>query len=487
MHDQARSAQSPWLTLLVVCTVSTLLALNMSTLNIALPVLVRHFEADARGGSWLLLSYMMANSATLVIFGRLGDVTGQRPIYLLGLSTFTLTSLLCGFAPTIEVLIAIRCVQGLASAILLTNGATLIHSAFPPDKLGNAMGLYAASFSVASLLGPTIGGFLVEVAGWQWVFWFNVPLCLLGLYWGFRHLRGMPALEGKQSLDLGGNAITIVSLLLLTFGISQVTELGWGSVHVWGLAAAALLLVPVLVRVERRARDPIFDPAVLRTNGIIGIYLGGALNAAARFPLITIMSLYFQIVLGLSALAAGIWLLPLPIGTITSAMCMGWLSSRRNARQLTTAGSLLGLIGLIIVTVGVSTSTEWVMLVGLAVAGSGTGIFLGANATALLQALPGNKIGVGNAVRLMVQNAGTLLATASVLTIITSAVPVWQRSAVLGGQQGGMDPRDLIPGFQLGLAAMLVLSVAGLAVCFHNQRHTGPPTPPPPTPPPPAT
>lgn len=475
MHDHAKPVQSPWLTLLVVCTVSTLLALNGSTLNIALPVLVRHFDADASAGSWLLLSYMMANSATLVIFGRLGDMTGQRPIYLIGLSTFTVSSVLCGLAPNIEMLITVRCIQGLASAILLTNGATLIHSAFPPEKLGKAMGYYTASFSVASLVGPTLGGFLVEAAGWQWVFWFNVPLCLLGLYWGARHLRGAPAMDGEQTLDVGGNLITMVSLLMLTFGISQATELGWANIQVWGLALLALLLVPVLVRIERSAKDPIFDPGVLRTNGVVGIYVGGALNAAGRFPLVTIMSLYFQIILGRSALSAGIWLLPMPIATITAAMCMGWLSSRRNARQLSTAGSALGLMGLVIITLSISTGIEWGVLIGLAVTGSGTGIFLGANATALLQALPEGKAGVGNAVRLMVQNGGTLVATAAVLTIITSAAAPGLRSAVLGGDPGGMDPSELLPGFQWGLMAMVVLSVAGLLVCIRNQRAMHPP------------
>lgn len=471
MHNRAGPVQSPWLTLLVVCTVSILMALNMSTLNIALPVLVRHFEADASTGSWLLLSYMMTNSATLVIFGRLGDVTGQRFIYLLGLTGFTLTSLLCGLAPTIEILIILRSLQGLASAILLTNGATLIHSAFASDQLGKAMGYYAASFSVANLFGPTLGGLLVEAAGWQWVFWFNVPLCVLGLYWGFRHLRGQPALEGKQSLDLGGNFITMVSLLMLVFGISQASELGWSNVYVWGTALAALLFVPILVMVERRAKNPIFDPHVLRTNGVLGVYVGGMLNAAARFPLITLMSLYFQIVLGHSALVAGMMLIPMPVGTITSAMCMGWLTTRATARQLTSTGSAMGLVGLVLVTVGVSSGVLWTLLLGLCIVGSGTGIFLGANATALLQSLPSNKVGVGNAVRLMVQNAGTLLATAGVLTIITGSVAAGDRSAVLGGMPGAIEPQVLIPGFQWGLAAMLVLSVAGLAVCIYNQRH----------------
>ena len=476
MPERSHTEQSPWLTLLVVCTVSALLSLNMSTLNIALPVLVRHFEADARAGSWLLLAYMLANSVTLVLFGRLGDVTGQRPIYLAGLTTFTITSFLCGLAPNIETLIVVRMVQGLASAVLLTNGATLINAAFSSEKLGRAMGFYAASFSVAGLLGPTMGGFLVEVAGWRWVFWFNVPLCLLGLYWGWRHLRGEPPVDGAKSLDLGGNIITMVSLLLLTLGISQATDLGWTDVRVWGLALAAALLVPVLVGVERRVRDPIFDPKVLRTNGVVGIYLGGMLNAAGRFPLITIMSLYFQVILGRSALAAGVWLLPMPIGTISAAMCLGWLSERASPRQLTTAGSALGLAGLLIVTGAIVTGVTWPILVGLAVTGSGTGIFLGSNATALLQALPRHKLGVGNAVRLMTQNGGTLISTATVLTIITSSVAAVKRSAVLGGDATGIDPMDLLPGFQWGLLAMIVMSVAGLAVCFHNQRHdTAPP------------
>src|SRR5262249_50392321 len=160
-----------WRVLSVVSMASILTALGGSSLNVALPEVVRHFHASAVAASWMLLSFMLANTVLMVVFGRLADMVGRRTMYLWGLATYTGTSLLLGFSPDAWTLVGLRVVQAAGSAMLLTNSAALITDAFPRRHLGRGMGIYIASFSVAQLVGPTLGGFLTHRFGWEWVFW----------------------------------------------------------------------------------------------------------------------------------------------------------------------------------------------------------------------------------------------------------------------------------------------------------------------------
>lgn len=172
-----------WRALSVVSMASILTALGSSSLNVALPEVVRHFHAGTAAASWMLLSFMLANTVLMVVFGRLADLFGRRTLYLCGLATYTGASLLLGFAPGAWWLVGLRVAQAAGGAMLLTNSAAILTDAFPRGHLGRGMGVYIASFSVAQLIGPTLGGFLTHRFGWQWVFWFNVPLGLMCLAW----------------------------------------------------------------------------------------------------------------------------------------------------------------------------------------------------------------------------------------------------------------------------------------------------------------
>lgn len=472
MHDARREpVRQAWLTLSVVCLVSVLMALNMSSLNMALPALSRHFEATAVEGSWLLLSYMVTSTACLLLFGRLTDIIGQRRLYLIGLTTFTVANFACGLSPTVEALIGLRVVASIGGAILLTNGATLIHGAFPKELMGHAMGLYSASFSVANLAGPTVGGMIVELGGWRWVFWFSVPLCLIGLLWGHRSLRARPRAEESSGVDVTGNALILVILLLLTSSISLANELGWTHAYVWGALLVTAALVPALVVVERRTPDPVLDFSILRHNGVATVHLAGFFNGAARAPIVVLMSLYYQTVLSSSPVRAGMQLLPLPIASIISATLMGRLSRNRGPRALATMGSLLSLVGTIVVSIALALGETVLIYVGLAVIGSGSGLFIGSNATALLDSVPVDRMGTGNALRLMLQNAGNVISLALALTIVTGVLPSELRDSVLSATTPSSQTHIIVNGFEWAIGYMCLMSAIGLYVCRRSQAH----------------
>ena len=459
------AGRAAWSTLVVVCLVSTLIGLNMSTLTIALPAVTRHFEASAFAGSWILLSYQVTSTACLLLVGRLSDTLGQRPLYLGGMLLFTVSCGLCGLAPTVEVLIALRVLAALGGAVLIANGATLIHAAFRQPQLGTAMGLYAASFPVAHLLGPTVGGAVVEVAGWEWVFWFNVPLGVVALVVGALLLpRGASAgADGvRPGLDLSGNTAIIVVVLCFVTGISLVTELSWASPLVWGSLLAAAAGMPVLLWLERRARHPVLDVGALARRGLGRIYLSTLFNGASRFPLVVLVSLYLQAVLQVSPTGAGLQILPMPVGSVLAGLMVGVLSKRLAPQVISALGSGVGLVGGVTVTVAVLVGEPWLLLPGLVLVGVGTGLFIGTNATALLDAAGETEIGVVNAMRLMMQNVGNVTSMALALTLLTAAVPDALSEQLIAATVGAGSVEQVLPGFHVAFVFLSALGVLGL-------------------------
>ncbi|WP_051217686.1 MFS transporter [Nocardioides insulae] len=473
-----RSGGAPrtaWSTLVVVCLVSTLIGLNGSTLTIALPTLTRHFEATALQGSWLLLSYMVTSTACLLLVGRLSDTWGRRRLYICGLTIFTFSSVLSGLAPTVGVLIGLRVVAAIGGAILLANGATLIHAAFRQPALNTAMGLYAASFPVANLLGPTVGGAVVEWFGWQWVFWFNVPLCLVALIVGMvllphDHRASEDASAGVRDLDLGGNLTLIVVVVLFTTGISLVSDLHWGDPLVWGSIGLAIALVPVLLAVERRAAHPVLDLPAIRRSGLTRLYLATFFNGAARFPMVVLVSIYLQAVLEVGPTEAGIRILPLPVGSILAAMSIGSLGRRLTPHQISALGSGIGLAGGVLVMAAIGLTVTPLLPVGLLVSGIGTGLFIGTNATTMLEASPGDSLGVVNGMRLMMQNTGNVTSLALSLTLLTAGLATDLRRQVIAAVVPAGDADQVVPGFLVATGFLVVLGVVGFWFTLPRRR-----------------
>jgi MFS family permease len=216
----------PWRVLSVVTLGTLLLVVNLTTLNIALPVVVGHFGAGAFASSWLVLGFMLVQTSLLMVAGRMSDVFGRRGMYLGGLGLFTAASLLAGFAPTIEVLIALRVVQAFGGAVLLANGTAIIAHAFPSSRLSEGLGVYFGVLTAAPLIGPSAGGFLAEAAGWQWVFWFNVPFGVVALVWAAVSLPRVPPGD-REPIDVVGAVLLCGWLGGLILTLSEGGSHGW--------------------------------------------------------------------------------------------------------------------------------------------------------------------------------------------------------------------------------------------------------------------
>lgn len=280
-----------------VCAVTSLglilIGIAGSTLNVALPVVVRHFRAGALESGWILLAFLLVNTASLVFFGRVADLLGRREVYLAGFALFTVASLLAGLSPGVWFLIAMRVLQAIGAAMILANGTVIITDAFPPERLSQGMGVYIGTLSVAQLAGPTLGGLIAETAGWQWIFWVNVPAGLVALVVGAAILRKVPR-RPRQPVDALGNVLVFAALSSALLALSEAGSSGLSSPVVPVGAAVFVVLVPLIVLVERRSPNPVLDLRLFGGRLLACANLASFCNALARSALILVVALYFQ-------------------------------------------------------------------------------------------------------------------------------------------------------------------------------------------------
>ncbi|XVQ85251.1 MFS transporter [Microbispora siamensis] len=454
--DHAKALRYAWR----VCSVTglglVLIGLSSSTLNVALPAVVRHFDAGPLASSWILLAHLLISTATLVFFGRVADLLGRREVYLVGFALFTGASLLAGIAPDVGVLIALRALQGLGAAMILANGTVIVTAAFPPDRLSQGMGVYMATLSVAQLAGPTLGGLIADTLGWRWIFWINVPAGVIALAWGAAVLRKVPA-GPRQSVDALGNLIVFAALSAVLIAISQGEPLP-------GVAAAAL--VPALFAVERRARNPVLNLTLFGGRMLLYANLASFANALARSSLILLAGLYFQAARGADALAAGMSVLPVPVGMTIASPLAGTLGRRVSPYALSVGGCVLTASGLLVLMVSAGPATPyWLIGIGLFVCGCGSGAFLTGNTTQVMSALPEESRGVVNGFRLMVMNVGVVLSVATTLSLLTASVAPALRDQVYAGTLSQVSPvalRQLMAGFRTTYLVLFCVALFGV-------------------------
>ncbi|MER7810683.1 MFS transporter [Streptomyces sp900116325] len=475
--DEEAQLRYAWRALSVVSLASILTALGSSSLNVALPQVVRHFDASATAANWILLSFMLTNTGLMVAFGRLADMFGRRTMYLLGLATYTGASLLLGFAPGVWYLIGLRAVQAAGGAMLLTNSAALLADAFPQRHLGRGMGVYIASFSVAQLVGPTLGGFLTDRFGWQWVFWYNVPIGLGCLAWGAVALRKVGGRARESGIDATGNLLVLISLGSLLFGLSQVGESGWTDPVVVACLALCALLVPLFVMVERRSPHPVMDVTLFRDPPFALGLLTSFLNSVARMAVVLLIALFYQAVHGESPVSAGLKVLPLSVAAMISSACSGMLHARLAPRTIALLGTSTGTAGLLFLLLNMSPDTGYPPIAcALVLIGAGSGMFMPANTTALLDGVSSRRIGIVNAMRLMVQNTGVVVSTALALSLVTSPLPAGLRQYVFAGTIADVSSHgvtQLVTGYRLALLVMTGISALSVIASLGRHRATG--------------
>ena len=229
---------SPWPALWALVIGFFMVLVDNTIVSVATPAIGRELGADVNAALWVTSAYLLAYAVPLLVTGRLGDRFGPKWIYLIGLSVFTLSSLWCGLTDSLGGLIVARVVQGLGASMMTPQTMSVITRTFPAANRGSAMALWGATAGVATLVGPIIGGVLVDTAGWEWIFFINVPIGIVGLVLAWRLV---PVLEThSHSFDWIGVALSATGMFLLTFGIQEGETYDWG--HITGIVSVPALI-----------------------------------------------------------------------------------------------------------------------------------------------------------------------------------------------------------------------------------------------------
>jgi EmrB/QacA subfamily drug resistance transporter len=386
-----------WWTLAAVAVGLFMIMLDNTVVNVALPSIQRDLGVGLSELEWIVSGYALTFAALMLVGGKLADAYGRRLIFVLGIVVFTAASLGCGLATSGEMLIAARVVQGAGAAMMSPATLSIIAATFPPRQRGTAIGIWAGVSALALAIGPLVGGLLTEHASWNWIFFVNVPVGILGIFASFV-LIDESRDPTHERLDLPGLATSALGLFSLTYGLIEANGYGWGSPRIIGAFVLAAVALVAFVQLERHQRAPMLDLTLFENRTYVGANLTTLFVSLAMFGVFFFVSLYMQNILGYSAVQAGAAFLPMTLLIIVVAPIAGRMSDRFGSRGLMTAGMVL-LSGQLLYFSQLGTdATFWTLLPGLVLGGFGMSMTMTPSAAAATRAVPVPKAGVGSAV-----------------------------------------------------------------------------------------
>ncbi|MEN3342092.1 MAG: hypothetical protein V7644_1496 [Actinomycetota bacterium] len=473
LRTRRHSEHFKWWVLSCTSLGMLLATVNSGTLIIALPELERSLHTTLLQLVWVILVYMIVSTVLVLTAGRLSDLFGRKNAYVLGFLVFSAASLGAGFSGSGTQLILWRVLQGVGGAFLFANAAALVTDAFPKRELGLAMGTNTMVAAVGLVIGPVLGGALVAIA-WPWVFWFNVPLGLLGSAWAYLVLHELARRDAERGLDLLGTSTYVVGLTGLVLALSKGGLSGWNAPLVLGGFAAAAVLLPLFVLIERRGRAPMLDLSLF-SNRLFAAASGAAfINGLSRFALMFLFVFYFQGPQGQSPLMAGLELAPLAVGMVVASPLAGIVADRHGSRSLAALGMVVTAAGIAGMTMlQAHTPYVWSAL-WLALVGVGSGMFNSPNTAAMMGVVPPHRRGIAAGARVMLQNTGAVISIAFVLAIVTAAVPKAVLFRIFSGLTSGLSARQLDPfisNMHMALWVLTGVSLAGAVVSVLRPGH----------------
>ena len=339
MTAETHTPRQRWLALYVLCGGLLMIVLDATIVNVALPSIKEDLDFSQNSLAWVVNAYLIAFGGLLLLSGRLGDLIGQRRIFLIGLTIFTAASMLCAVAQSQSVLIGARFVQGAGGAVASAVILGMIVTMFPePREQAKAIGVYSFVASAGASIGLLAGGILTEAINWHWVFVVNLPVGIgIGLL-ALRLVEGQPGIGLKEGADIPGAALITGGLMLGVYTILEAGEQGWGSVHTLGLGGLAIALIVAFVARQGRIANPLMPLRLFRSRNVAGANLVTVLLVAGFFGMFFLGALYLQGILDYDPLEVGLAFLP-------SCIVMGVLSIGYAEKLIMGIGAKAALLG----------------------------------------------------------------------------------------------------------------------------------------------
>jgi len=410
-----------WVILFVVVMVTFMATLDSSIVNVALPVMAKSLNVTSAGIQVVVTSYLIIISATILIFGRLGDILGKTKVFKFGIALFTLGSLFCGVTNSLQFLVLARVIQAVGAAATMANSQGIITHVFPSNERGRALGIIGTFVALGALVGPPMGGFIVDATSWEYIFLINVPIGVITLFYGLKILPKSHKTE-KVKFDLLGALLFIFAIVPLFAALGEGQEVGFTKPIILVGFLIAIISFVLFIIVEKKIENPLLQLEIF-TNRLFSLSIFcGFISFVAMFCSTIIQPFYLQDVMKFSPSITGLILMVFPIVLAVVAPISGHLSDKIGSEILTLIGLAIMSLGLLLMSTLNEKSSIIRMVFFIGAMSLGSGLFQAPNTSLIMSTVPKDKLGIAGSINALVRNVGMVCGIALSTTLLYNRI-----------------------------------------------------------------
>jgi EmrB/QacA subfamily drug resistance transporter len=433
--------------------------LDSSIVNVSLPTISRNLDTTVSMVGWVVLAYGIAVFPLLMVFGAVSERRGFQFSYLYGYAVFMIGSMLCGLSFNIYMLIVSRAIQGIGAALLISVGPALIARSFPETERGRGLSVIAMVVSTGLMLGPPLGGFIIGLIGWRWIFYVNVPVCIAGIYFTRRFIRDFPIPDPNKKIHIPGAAALMLGLLLMMISLLLYSRDMFGLVNMAGLLAVSGLFFALFLYLESKPATRFLGLDVFRNRIFVFSGLAMLLVFITIISVTILLPFYLEEVKGLNPEHVGLFLMIVPVCGFLLAPLAGYLSDKVQARIVSSTGAILIALGVLFFRGLSNESTVVDVVLPLLLVGVGMAIFSTPNTSSIMGSVNKYQLGVASGILATIRTLGITLGAG-----ISVAIFTLYRNAYTGGASD--TTAAFVYGYRsvYGIIIFAILLAAGLSM-----------------------
>ncbi|AFM42474.1 drug resistance transporter, EmrB/QacA subfamily [Desulfosporosinus acidiphilus SJ4] len=457
-----------WFILLTVSVGTFMSTLDSSIVNVALPTISTALKTDLQTLQWVVTGYLLTISSLLPIFGRLADLLGRKRIFSMGFILFTIGSALCGLSSNVFMLIGFRVFQALGASMLMANSQAIIVAAFSTSERGRALGLTGTTVALGSLTGPAIGGLIVGLIGWEYIFYINVPIGIIGFIVSQIILPDDKPVKDREPFDFSGALLFSLGMVALLFAINNGEDYGWSSVPILlGIAAGLILLISFFV-IEQKVKVPMINLSLYKIKPFAIGNISGFLSFVATFCNTMLMPFVLQHSFNWTPEKIGLLMATYPVVMAIIAPTSGYLSDKIGPVFLTTGGLLINGLGLFFLATLQISSPFWYIMIGTILMGLGSGMFQSPNNSSVMGAVPKHMLGTAGGLNALVRNVGMVVGTTLAVSVFDA-----RQNRILAGMTKPTMTQQIGASLSAYHTVMIIGGVISLTAAFLSMSRKG--------------
>jgi EmrB/QacA subfamily drug resistance transporter len=463
-------AEYKW-TVLIITTIGVFMSsLDASIVNIAIPSLSRDLGASFEVIQWIPMIYLLVMAVTLISFGRLSDLKGRKSFFLFGIFLFTVSSLFSTYAASGIVLVIFRGIQGVGSSFIAANATSMITDIFPREETGKALGINVATIYLGLVIGPVLGGLIVQFSSWRLIFFINVPIGIVLITIGWFKLKKINPGIKEERFDLWGTLLFGIFLASLLFALTNANIVGWGSIEIIILFLISLSGAILFIYIENKTKYPLFKLSLFRRNRVFSFAnFAALLNYIAISGVTFLLSIYLQSILGIPPAITAFYLLPTTITMVIISPLSGRLSDKHGTRILTTLGMIIMASGFILLSIILGFLPIFYIIITQFVIGIGIGLFSSPNNSAIMNAVEPKDHGIAAGILSTMRVVGQSTSVALLSVVLTIFIPITLLNPILSNPTVITDPiakMEFTMGMQVTLIVSSIICLIGAFMSF---------------------